>query len=168
MSLRLILTRHAKSSWDDPTLTDHARPLNARGRSAARAIGAWLRERGDVPELVLSSDSRRTRETWEEMEAALQSGAEVRWLPELYHAPPHDILAALRRAGAASPVLLVAHNPGVGLAARALVSEPPRHARFERYPTAATTVIDMPVNDWSETEWGMGEVAAFTVPRDLG
>ena len=52
-TLRLILTRHAKSSWDDPTLADHDRPLNARGIRAAGLIGGWLASRGDVPGEVL-------------------------------------------------------------------------------------------------------------------
>ncbi|RMD92183.1 MAG: histidine phosphatase family protein [Alphaproteobacteria bacterium] len=168
MTLRLVLSRHAKSSWDDPTLDDHARPLNGRGRRSARAIGAWLRTRGDVPRQVLCSDARRTRETWEEIESELQSGARLTLLSALYHATPQDILAALHRAAEASPLLLIGHNPGIGLAARALAGTPPSHPRFDRYPTAATTVMEFPISDWSQAEWGTGEVTAFTVPRDLG
>ena len=64
MTLRLILTRHAKSSWASPTMDDHARPLNRRGESSAKAIGAWLAAQGYVPELALVSSATRTRETW--------------------------------------------------------------------------------------------------------
>ena len=46
---RLILTRHAKSSWDDPLTPDHDRPLNERGKAAAADLGVWLASRGYVP-----------------------------------------------------------------------------------------------------------------------
>ena len=61
--MRLILIRHAKSSWANPGQGDHARPLNPRGRRAATAIGGWLADKGYVPDLILCSDAQRTRET---------------------------------------------------------------------------------------------------------
>ena len=61
MTRTLILTRHAKSSWDDPFLNDHDRPLNKRGRKSAPVIAGWLRENGWLPDEVLSSTSARTR-----------------------------------------------------------------------------------------------------------
>ena len=72
MTLRLILMRHAKSSWDSPGLDDHERPLNGRGCRSAKAIGAWLNDHGYLPDLVLSSDAERTRETWGIVAAELQ------------------------------------------------------------------------------------------------
>ena len=60
---RLILTRHAKSSWDDPLMSDHDRPLNERGKAAAADLGQWLASRGYVPSEVLCSDAVRTRAT---------------------------------------------------------------------------------------------------------
>ena len=61
---RLILTRHAKSSWDDPMTPDHDRPLNERGKAAAADLGQWLASRDYVPEEVLCSDALRTRKTF--------------------------------------------------------------------------------------------------------
>ena len=58
---RLILTRHAKSSWDDPLTPDHDRPLNDRGKAAAADLGQWLASRGYIPDEVLCSDALRTR-----------------------------------------------------------------------------------------------------------
>ena len=49
---RLILTRHAKSSWDDPGMDDHDRPLNSRGLRDAPAMGQWLRDKGHLPDQV--------------------------------------------------------------------------------------------------------------------
>ncbi|MBV9802302.1 MAG: histidine phosphatase family protein, partial [Solirubrobacterales bacterium] len=62
-SKRLFVLRHAKSSWDNPGLDDHERPLAARGRRALDVIAAHLAATGTEPELVLCSSARRTRET---------------------------------------------------------------------------------------------------------
>ena len=61
---RLILMRHAKSTWDDPTQDDHERGLNGRGRVSARVVGEWLKTKGYIPNQVLSSSATRTRETF--------------------------------------------------------------------------------------------------------
>ena len=77
---RLILTRHAKSSWDDPDTPDIDRPLNARGRAAARELGDFLASRDLEPEEVLCSTALRTRETWAGVQSAvLESLPEVRF-----------------------------------------------------------------------------------------
>jgi len=167
MSLRLILTRHAKSGWDDPLLGDHDRPLNARGRGAAEAIGDWLAREGYLPDQLLCSTARRTRETWERIAARLPGpAAGSTFLPELYLAAPDVLLAALHRAARPS-VMILAHNPGCGLAARALAAHPPQSAAFARYPTAATAVLTFDAAAWGEVDWGQGRLEAFTVPRDL-
>src|SRR6187200_3248617 len=85
---RLYLLRHAKSSWDDPGLPDHDRPLAPRGRKAAKRMGAHLRERGIEPQLVLCSSARRTRETVERL--ALPSGSQVEVEDGLYAAGSGD------------------------------------------------------------------------------
>ena len=167
MTLRLILTRHAKSSWDHPGLGDHERPLNKRGRDSAGAIGAWLKDNRYVPDLVLSSDSQRTRETWGLMEDALDSGAEVEWLGALYHAGAQTMLDVLQGAGSTRSVLMLGHNPGIGGFAEMIVRRPPDHIRFHDYPTAATTVIDFNAADWREVDWGAGAVRDFVIPREL-
>ncbi|USQ70926.1 histidine phosphatase family protein [Roseomonas mucosa] len=62
---RLLLLRHAKSSWDDPALSDHARPLNSRGRKAAAAVAQLFHRLNLAPDLVLVSSARRTLQTLE-------------------------------------------------------------------------------------------------------
>jgi len=167
MTLRLILTRHAKSSWDHPGLSDHERPLNKRGRESASAIGGWLKDKGYVPDLALSSDSERTRETWALLEAALDSGADVEWLGALYHAGAQTMLDVLQGAGRKGCILMLGHNPGIGGFAEMIVERPPGHIRVHDYPTAATTVMDFSATEWRDVDWGMGEVMDFVIPREL-
>jgi phosphohistidine phosphatase len=161
---RLILTRHAKSAWDDPALDDHERPLNPRGRRAARELGDWLASRGYEPEEVLCSSATRTRETWEGISATpLEVLADLRVEPRLYHADPDTMLAVLRGARA-DTVMILGHNPGIAAFAAALPAAPPADPAFRRYPTAATLVVDFLADDWAEAAPGRGSVRDFFVP----
>ena len=110
---RLILTRHAKSAWDDPAMADHDRPLNSRGRRAALELGEWLHSRGYEPDEVLCSTAERTRETWARVAAApLEVTPGVAYVEALYHASPDVMLAVLQRA-TADCVMMIGHNPGI-------------------------------------------------------
>ncbi|MRX51451.1 histidine phosphatase family protein [Paracoccus sp. S-4012] len=158
---RLILTRHAKSDWDDPSLPDHDRPLNARGRRSARELGDWLASRGYEPEEVLCSTAARTRETWEEVErAALAVLPAIRFERSLYHAEPAQMLAILRTATAPT-VMMIGHNPGIAAFAAGLPARPPLTSDFRRYPTAATLVVDFQGDDWAAVSPGEGSVMDF-------
>lgn len=162
MTRRLILMRHAKSDWGSPAIADHARPLNARGRRNAPAMGDWLRQHGYLPETALVSTARRTRETWQ----GLGLRAKPRFSDALYHAAPEDMLAELRNAHGAC-VLLLGHNPGIAELAAALVADAPDHPRFHDYPTCATLVADFPIRAWDALRAGTGAVLAFVTPHDL-
>ncbi|WP_108485594.1 SixA phosphatase family protein [Oceaniglobus ichthyenteri] len=165
MTLRLILTRHAKSDWDDPRLDDHDRPLNTRGHDAAAAMGAWLAQQGHRPQQALISTAKRAVETWNGMRPALPDCA-AHFHQNLYHAAPDTVLAILAKA-TAQCVLVICHNPGCAMLAEGLVRKAPPHPQFRSYPTAATTVIDWDVDDWALVLPGQGRVVDFVVPRDL-
>lgn len=166
MTKRLILTRHAKSSWDDPRMADHDRPLNARGIAAAADLGVWLASRGYVPGQVLCSDALRTRETWAGIAPALTPAPEVEFKPSLYHAGPDVMLAVLRHA-TADCVLMIGHNPGIAEFAHRIVARAPLNPEFQRYPTGATLVADFAVDSWDQVVWGMGSADDFIIPREI-
>ena len=86
--------RHAKSSWDDPQLSDHDRPLNARGRAAASAMRTSMAELGLAPDIVLVSPSRRTLQTLEALEPWDETPL-VDTLESLYLATLAQLLRAL-------------------------------------------------------------------------
>jgi len=166
MTLRLILTRHAKSSWGDPDSDDHERRLSRRGQNSARAIGKWLTENDYCAEQVLSSTATRTAETWAEISLQCNRDPELEFTSALYHATPENMLNVLHGANR-NPVMMLGHNPGIAALAAALVSEAPKHHKFGQYPTAATTVIDFDAKKWADVEPGSGKVVAFVVPREL-
>ena len=158
---RLILTRHAKSSWDDPAQPDHDRPLNDRGRRSARELGDWLASRGHEPEEVLCSTAERTRETWACVAMApLEVRPPVRYEPGLYQAGPEKMLAILRTATAPT-VMMIGHNPGIAELAAMLPARVPLDPDFRRYPTAATLVVDFQIGGWGELRPGEGSVMDF-------
>ena len=163
---RLILTRHAKSSWDDPMTPDHDRPLNERGKAAAADLGQWLASRGYVPDKVLCSDAVRTRATFSGIAPALPATPVLELKPALYHAGPDVMLAVLQNAKA-DCVMMIGHNPGIAEFAERLVAKAPANAEFARYPTGATLVADFMIDEWTELGWGTGVVDDFIVPREM-
>lgn len=167
MSLRLILTRHAKSSWGDDSLDDHARPLNGRGRRSAANLGHWLQLQGYLPDRVLSSDSVRTCETWERLSAPLSASPQLTLAPALYLAPAQTILEHVQRVQDSGVLMILAHNPGIAVAANEFAREPSPHPQFSQYPTGATTVFDFAADTWQSVDWRQGEVVAFVVPREI-
>ena len=162
MTRTLILTRHAKSSWANPGLADHDRPLNKRGLKSARAMGKWLRNGGWTPDQVISSSSRRTRETF----AAMQLGDRAEFTEALYHAGAERMRQVLQEASG-RVVLMLGHNPGIGEFAEHLVGAAPDHARFHDYPTCATLIASFDITEWRELRWNTGEVVDFAIPREL-
>ncbi len=162
----LIVTRHAKSSWDDPSLRDHDRPLSKRGRKSSDAIGKWLVENGYLPKVVLCSTSKRTSETWARMEKFMPQSCDVHYEPDLYHGYADSFLEVLAAVND-SPALVLGHNPGIGYFAESIVKQPPSHHAFMQFPTAATLVCELPVNSWLEIRPKSATVLDFVVPREL-
>ena len=158
---RLILTRHAKSSWDDPAQADHDRPLNDRGRRSARELGDWLASRGYEPEEVICSTAERTRATWDGVVAAtFEVLPEVRYEAGLYQATADQMLTILRTAKAQT-VMMIGHNPGIAELAARLPARAPVDPAFRRYPTAATLVVDFQADSWADVRPGDGSVLDF-------
>ena len=158
----LVLMRHAKSSWNHPDLSDHARPLNKRGRKSAEALGGWLRDNGWLPDMVLSSDSTRTKETFD----GLGLDVPVTFTRALYHTDTMGMKAVIRDA-TGDTVLMLGHNPGIAEFAANLVRNPPDHHQFFFFPTCATMVATFPIDSWANLRWGIGTVQTFVIPREV-
>ncbi len=162
---RLILMRHAKSSWADAGQRDEDRPLNKRGREDAPRMGAWLRQGRYVPDLTLVSTAARTRETWARLGPEFAE-IPVAYRSDLYLAEPEGMQRAALAAESEAAVMMIGHMPGIGELARRLLASPPEDPDFGRFPTAAVAVIDFEAVQFAE--WQCGRLVAFTVPRRLG
>ncbi len=168
---RLILMRHAKAVKQGPTGKDRDRPLDERGRSDARLIGAYLKRKSLLPDLALVSPSARTRETFAFLSEDWPATA-AEYHEELYGAEPGELLAAVRAASVQNPrrLLVVAHNPGLHEFALALTASAPipaGAALADNLPTAAVAVIDFTAKSWSDVSFRRGRLEAFVTPRQL-
>jgi phosphohistidine phosphatase len=161
---RLYLLRHAKSSWKETGIPDHDRPLASRGRKAAKAMAAHLREQRVQPDLVLCSSATRARQTFERLEPL--GAREVHIERELYAADAATLLARLRdvpeRVGS---VMVVAHNPGLEDLTRVLARQDDELG--EKFPTGALATLSLGDREWASLERGTAELVDFVRPREL-
>lgn len=113
MLTHLLFMRHAKSSWKDSTLSDHARPLNKRGHQEADIIARTLSAKGLAPDIIWSSDAARTQETAQRLISLIPGAQTIIKVPEFYHASPASVLEQCTRIEEpAGKLMLLGHNPG--------------------------------------------------------
>ena len=168
MAKTLYLLRHAKSSWEDPTLGDHDRPLAPRGRRAAKAIAEYLRTQPSTPRLVLCSSSERTRETLTRISAGLRGGVEVRIEERLYTASASCLLARLHEVDArVDSVMVIGHYPALQELALTLAGRGVDLRRLrEKFPTAGLATLGF-AGSWDKLAPGAAELIAFVTPSEL-
>jgi phosphohistidine phosphatase len=159
---RVWLLRHVKSSWDEPGLADHDRPLAPRGRKAAKRIGRWVSEHGVRPELVLCSTARRARATLDLVSADL-GASETMIEAGIYHASADDLLARLSVLPAdVADVLVIGHNPALHELICMLAPPGP-----QAFPTGALAELRLAIDGWHEVRSGRAELVELVVPRSL-
>ncbi len=168
MRRRLLLLRHAKSAWDDPSLADHDRPLAPRGVKALPPLCDHLTRAGHRPQLVLCSSSRRTRDTLRGIRAAVPKGAQVEVDDELYGATAKALLRRLRRVDdGIDCALLIGHNPGLQELADQLAGAGDAGMRTQlsaKFPTAAVVTLSFDTS-WGDLRAGGARVDDLFLPR---
>ncbi len=172
MRRRLLLVRHAKSAWDDPSLDDHDRPLAPRGIRALPRLCEHLTRSGHRPDLVLCSSSVRTLATLDGVRAALPDDARVEIDAGLYLADADELLARLRRLDddAGRPVvcaLLIGHNPGLQDLATLLAGTGDPTALVQvsaKFPTAAAVTLSFDT-PWAGLDPGAARLDDLFLPR---
>lgn len=167
---RLFLLRHAKSSWDDPGLDDHERPLAPRGRRAVQVLGEHLRDSGIRPVQVLCSSSRRTRETLE----GVAPGGETLIESELYNADAQQLVDRLRQISEdVDSVMVIGHNPTLQITALRLTEDggtnsdgSHRSQISQKFPTAALATLSFDCA-WSELGPGCARLVDYVRPKAI-
>lgn len=168
---QIFLLRHAKSSWDDPSLDDFERGLNNRGRKSARAMAKYLAKAHMRPAMILCSAAVRTRATYEIIEPKL-AGVPVSFENELYEAAKGDLLDRLHRLDDhLASVMLIGHNPGLErltsfLCAGHGESKALAHLS-EKFPTGALAVLETKSPRWAGLDEGDCRLVEFVRPGDL-
>ena len=165
----LILMRHAKSDWSQGT-ADIARPLNKRGRTAARLVGRHLAQTDMQPDRILCSPARRTRETLAKLLPYCTNLREILFVPGLYEGMGSDYLAIIRAYGAdADNLMLIGHNSAMHETAVSLASGDPGpefNTLATVFPTGATAVFSTDAY-WSEIGPDNVKLVSYVLPRTL-
>jgi len=164
---RLLLLRHAKSSWDDASLPDHDRPLATRGHEAADRMAGYLRSNAPGVDLVLCSSALRTTETLQHVGRAF-GNAETVVEDGLYGASDEELLQRLRAVpNDMDGVAVIGHNPGVQDLATALAGGGDDLDRIRtKFPTGALAVLEFD-GAWAGLSERGASLVAFVTPKDL-
>jgi phosphohistidine phosphatase len=159
----VILFRHGKSDWDSSAESDHERPLAKRGRKAADLMGRYLSEKGEVPDLAISSTAVRARDT---LHRAVRAGAwscRVEQLDDLYLPSPYTLLEVIQQQpDGLGSVMLVGHEPAWSETLSLLVA-----GERPRFPTAAMARVDVDTERWAEVDFGLGSLRWMVTPKEL-
>ncbi len=158
----LLLLRHAKSSWKQPKLNDHDRPLNKRGKREAPKVGQYIKENNLIPDLILCSTARRARDTAQAVADESGYNGDIEQLSDLYLSDTACYLDVLQRLpDNVNRVLVVGHNPDLDELLTLLTDV------SEHMNTAALAQIDLPISCWAElNEATDGRLQKLWVPRD--
>ncbi len=167
-TLRLFILRHGKSDWGTGQ-PDFERPLAERGRTAAKRVGAWMKDQGMMPDRVISSPARRARETAESVcrTLGLKEGG-ICFDERIYGGSVAEMLACLAdHASDARQVLLVGHNPGleelVDFLTQGQIMQPDDGKLL---PTAALAAL-RPLTDWRSLGQRGAELLSITRPGEM-
>jgi phosphohistidine phosphatase len=157
----LYVLRHAKSDWNDRSLTDFERPLNERGFNAAQKMGVFMSERNLSPDLIVSSPARRALETARIVKETAGFSSEIVFEPRIYEASVGDLIQIVAQVkNDCDRLLVVGHNPGFEELVGSLTGE------FQSMPTAALAEIELPIKDWSEIAQG-GKLKNLFKPKEI-
>lgn len=161
----LTLLRHAKSGWDDMSLRDFDRRLNAKGKRAAATIGRHMREEGLAYDLVVASPAVRVAETLEGVADGYGRALAPTWDRRVYLASVATLLDLIHELPPEPrSVLLVGHNPGLEDLTLLLAADPGEAA--DKFPTA--TFAELAIGEaWADAAEGKARLNRFVRPRDL-
>lgn len=159
----LLIMRHAKSSWSNPSLSDHERPLKERGRRDAPMMGRLIRSQELTPGVIISSSAERALMTADAVADACSYEGELKITRELYHGDTEDYVQVIQRLGSNHDIIMVVgHNPGMEELLEQLVGQ------WHRLPTAALAEVQLDIEDWTDlTEDEEGELVNLWLPREV-
>jgi phosphohistidine phosphatase len=159
---KIYLLRHAKSSWDDSSMSDFDRPLNDRGLKDTPVMGKRLKEKGILPDLIISSPAVRALTTCQQIAQILGYALDkIKIDKRVYHATEHQLKSILQECGGEfRSVMMVGHNPGLTEFANRLTDNP-----IDNIPTCGAVVIDLEVAAWKDVAWDCGELEFFDFPK---
>jgi phosphohistidine phosphatase len=160
----LLLIRHAKSSWDNDTLSDFERPLNDRGKRDAPAMAKRLTEKNIKIDKFVSSPAKRAKKT--AIFFATEFGANenaILYKTELYAALKETFLEVIKNLDdSAAHVAIFSHNPGITEFANSLTN-----TRADDMPTCSIFAVKSDAKKWNEFASSKKEFWFFDYPKHI-
>jgi phosphohistidine phosphatase len=165
MKRRIVLIRHAKSSWANPLQSDYDRPLNDRGLRDAPVMGQRLRDQGIIPDLIIASTAKRAAKTATLVAEAIGYDVDkIDWQDKLYHCIASifvDIILTLD--DSVKTVFIVAHNPGVSEFANEAAA---KGIRIDHLPTCGVAGIEVEAAHWYDYNNSERQVFLYDYPKN--
>ena len=156
----IYFLRHAKSSWDDFELKDYDRPLSTRGIQDADLMGNYFRSKKIKLDLVLSSPSKRTKETLEHFFQFEKP--KVQFEESIYHASLDQILGVIFSVPETiRSIMLVGHNPSMHE-----ITEYLSNKFINKYPTCCLASLTIET-DWNKAVRGCADMNFLKKPSEL-
>ena len=158
----LFLTRHAKSSWSNPGLADIDRPLNERGKKAAPFMGKLIMDKGEKPELLISSPAYRafsTAKAFGEAMGLVENDIIIN--RTIYGAGAQQLLELVQNQDDLNKsIMLFGHNPTFTSFVNFLTS-----SNIMNVVTCGVVRIDFECSSWTEIDFGSGRLAYYEYPK---
>lgn len=163
MAKTLLLMRHAKSSWDQPGLSDIERPLNQRGRLASVLMGQFLTDQKRVPDTVMLSPATRVQQTWDHLRRTLFRFSGTVSTHDAIYSSGSDALIKLLEFSPPScdTLLMIAHQPTLSTLVQSLTGN-----GLPDFPTAGLAELRLD-NMWQNLRENQCTLVAFTRPKQL-
>ncbi len=158
----LLIMRHGKSSWKDDKLPDNERPLKKRGRKDSAHMGELLKKKDLIPDVVLCSTAKRSRQTADILLEEMDYKGEVQYLDSLYMAETEVFFNVLHALPDYACVLIIGHNPGLETLLQMMTND------INSLPTAAVAHVTLPIEHWEEFHADTsGELKNLWLPREI-
>lgn len=163
MQRTLVIIRHAKSSWANPLQSDFDRTLNERGMADAPLMGQRLKKLGIIPDLIISSSAKRTRQTAKCIAKEVGYDADnIKWEEKLYHCIPsvfEEVIYGI--SNAVKTIFIVAHNPGI----TDFVNQISPAFSIDNMPTCGVVAAHINATEWSAYAISARKVFLFEYPK---
>ena len=158
----LFLTRQAKSSWGNPGLTDIDRPLNERGKKAAPFMGKLIMDKGEKPELLISSPAYLaylTAKAFGEAMGLVENDIIIN--RTIYGGGVQQLLELVQNQDDLhKSIMLFGHNPTFTSFVNFLTS-----SNIMNIVTCGVVRIDFECSSWIDIDFGSGRLAYYEYPK---
>ncbi len=160
----LLIIRHAKSGWDDPSLSDFNRTLTERGKSDAVMMAKRIKNNSIKIDAFVSSPAKRAKKTAKIfMKEYEKNEKDLLLIPSLYEPSVADFYDAVESLDDKNNTIAIfSHNPGITEFVNSLECSP-----IYNMPTCAVFALKIKTKHWKEFTEAEKEFLFFDYPKNV-